>query len=77
MAEEKKELTTRDMAKMFDVSRQSIFNWRRKKEDPLKYYKLSGNGLHDPTRYRLKDAREFSVVHDKPIICQIFIPPAI
>lgn len=77
MADEKTELTTRDMAKMFDVSRQTIFNWRNKESDPLKYYKLSGNGLHDPTRYRLDDAREFSAANSKPIICQIFIPPAI
>lgn len=77
MAKEKLELTTRDMAKMFDVSRQTIFNWRRKEADPLLYYKLSGNGLHDPTRYNLNDAKKFSSAHNKPIVCQIFIPPSI
>lgn len=76
MAELKKELTTMDLCKMFDVSRQSIFNWRRRGEDSskvlLEYYKLGGNGLSDPTRYNLETVRKFASDTGRIIVNEIF-----
>ncbi len=70
MAELKRELTTMDLCKMFDVSRQSIFNWRKK---GLKYYKLGGNGLSDPTRYALDTVKKFAETEGKIIVNEIFL----
>ena len=72
----KQELTTRDLCKMFAVSRQSIFNWRRPDDDNpskilLPYYKLNGNGLSDPTRYSLEAVRGFAELSGKVIVNQI------
>lgn len=70
MADLKLELTTRDLCKMFGVSRQSIFNWRTK---GLEYYKLGGNGLSDPTRYRLDAVKRFAIENNKPIANEIYL----
>lgn len=56
MAEPKTELTTLDICKMYDVTRTSVYNWRKK---GLPYYKLGGNGLSDPTRYSLEAVTAF------------------
>jgi hypothetical protein len=56
MAEPKAELTTLDICKMYDVTRTSVYNWRKK---GLPYYKLGGNGLSDPTRYALDKVTAF------------------
>jgi len=69
VAELKQELTTLDLCKMFNVSRQTIFNWRRK---GLEYYKLGGNGLNDPTRYALDSVINFTKGIDKEASVQIF-----
>lgn len=73
MAELKRELTTMDLCKMFDVSRQSIFNWRRKERDALPYYKLGGNGLSDPTRYALDSVKKFADANSKVIVNEIYL----
>lgn len=70
MAELKRELTTRDLEKMFDVSRQSIFNWRK---CGLPYYKLGGNGLSDPTRYALDKVETFADDQGKVIVNKIYL----
>lgn len=70
MAELKRELTTLDLCKMFSVSRQSIFNWRKK---GLEYYKLGGNGLSDPTRYSLEAVKKFAEEQNKPISNEIYM----
>lgn len=70
MAELKQELTTLDLCKMFSVSRQSIFNWRKK---GLEYYKLGGNGLSDPTRYNLDAVKKFAEEQNKPISNEIYM----
>lgn len=56
MAEPKSELTTLDICKMYDVTRTTIYNWRKK---GLPFYKLGGNGLSDPTRYALDKVHTF------------------
>ena len=68
MASLKQELTTRDLMRMFNVSRQSIFNWRK---TGLPYYKLGGNGLSDPTRYSLTAVVEFASKSSKVIVNEI------
>jgi len=56
MAEEKQELTVRDICKMYDVTRATVYNWRKK---GLPFYKLDGNGLSDPTRHGLEEIVSF------------------
>jgi len=67
-----------DLCRIFDVSRQSIFNWRR--EDPenpnkavLPYYKLGGNGLSDPTRYSLDAVKKYTNETGRIIVNEIFV----
>ena len=76
MATLKTELTTMDLTKMFDVSRQSIFNWRKNEEGrptPLPYYKLGGNGLSDPTRYNLEAVKKWANESGRILVNEIFV----
>jgi len=58
---------------MFDVTRQSIFNWRKKEQACLPFYKLGGNGLSDPTRYSLDAVRKFAEASGKVIVNDIYL----
>lgn len=69
MPELKQELTNRDLKKMFGVTKTSIYNWRKQ---GLEFYKLGGNGLSDPVRYRLEDVRRFAHENGKIILVEIF-----
>lgn len=69
MPELKQELTNRDLKRMFDVTKTTIYNWRKQ---GLKFYKLGGNGLSDPVRYHLNDVREFAHENGKIISIEIF-----
>lgn len=78
MAELKQELTTMDLCRMFGVSRQSIFNWRKPDSEDtskvvLPYYKLGGNGLSDPTRYSLDATRKYANESGRIIVNDIFV----
>lgn len=65
MPEPKTELTTLDICKMYDVTRTTVYNWRKGKKTKegngpgLPFYKLGGNGLSDPTRYAADKVIEF------------------
>lgn len=55
--EPKTELTCMDICKMFEVSRTTVFNWRKK---GMASYTLPGNGLHDPVRWSREVVLEFT-----------------
>ena len=65
----KQELTTKDLARMFGVTRQSIFNWRK---IGLEFYKIGGNGLADPTRYSLDPVLDFAKSKGKVVVNHIY-----
>lgn len=69
MSEPKEELTTRDLCTMFDVSRQTILNWRNK---GLQSYKLTGNGLSDPVRFKRQAVLEFAEKKNKTVVNKIY-----
>lgn len=71
MTKLKKELTNRDLKRMFDVTKTTIYNWRKK---GLQFYKVAGNGLNDPVRYNLADVEAFSQEHGKAIINPVYVP---
>ena len=81
MAELKKELTNRDLKQMFDITKTTIYNWRRDITDTngnmiskgLKFFKLAGNGLNDPVRYRLSDVEQFCKDTGKAIINPVYL----
>ena len=80
MAELKQELTNRDLKIMLNVTRTTIYYWRKNKKNKkgetvregLKHYKLSGNGLSDPVRYRLEDVLEFCKKNGKEVVNPIY-----
>lgn len=71
MAELKQELTNKDLKLMFNVSKMTIYNWRKK---GLKYFMISGNGLNDPVRYKLQDVEEFAKETGREIVNPIYVP---
>lgn len=81
MAELKQVLTNRDMKSMFDITKTTIYNWRRDVTDEegnvtkkgLPFFKLAGNGLSDPVRYRLADVEQFCKDTGRAIINPVFL----
>lgn len=72
------ELTTRDLMNMFNVSRVTVYTWRRYKNLP--YTRLSGNkcdGLNrdlSPVRFEIDKVLAWAVAEDKatPDWCRSF-----
>lgn len=71
----KQELTMKDLKLMFNRTKTTIYVWR--KRHGLPFFRLSGNALSDPVRYRVEEVQKWAQEHGKDIINPVYVSKGI